>query len=189
MPATDYLMPDGLEWDELAELLAPLGASPGLAGLSLGCLNPEKDPGGDLHRADLRAAGRRAAPRAESDLEARVLEVEVALDAAHDLVVDLAHVAQADDLGALGLEHLAPQALVGLGPPSIAPSSSSSKRAEKRRMRKSYMPRMRSAVSSRTQSCSRSSSMPVERGARGQDARLGLALLEVAVVLDAEHAG
>ena len=34
----------------------------------------------------------------------------------------------------------------------MAPSSSSSKRAEKRRMRKSYMPRMRSAVSSRTQS-------------------------------------
>jgi arginase len=46
MPATDYLMPDGLQWDELAALLGPLGASPGLAGLSLGCLNPEKDPGG-----------------------------------------------------------------------------------------------------------------------------------------------
>jgi arginase len=46
MPATDYLMPDGLRWDELAALLRPLGASPGLAGLSLGCLNPEKDPGG-----------------------------------------------------------------------------------------------------------------------------------------------
>ncbi len=46
MPATDYLMPDGLEWDELAQLLAPLGASPALAGLSLGCLNPEKDPDG-----------------------------------------------------------------------------------------------------------------------------------------------
>jgi arginase len=46
MPATDYLMPDGLLWDELAALLRPLGASPGLAGLSLGCLNPEKDPGG-----------------------------------------------------------------------------------------------------------------------------------------------
>jgi arginase len=46
MPATDYLMPDGLQWDELATLLRPLGTSPGLAGLSLGCLNPEKDPGG-----------------------------------------------------------------------------------------------------------------------------------------------
>jgi arginase len=46
MPATDYLMPDGLQWDELAALLRPLGAAPGLAGLSLGCLNPEKDPEG-----------------------------------------------------------------------------------------------------------------------------------------------
>ena len=46
MPATDYLMPDGLQWDELAALMRPLGSSPGLAGLSLGCLNPEKDPGG-----------------------------------------------------------------------------------------------------------------------------------------------
>jgi arginase len=46
MPATDYLMPGGLDWDELAALLGPLGASPGLAGFSLGCLNPEKDPAG-----------------------------------------------------------------------------------------------------------------------------------------------
>jgi arginase len=46
MPATDYLMPGGLDWDELAALLGPLGRSPALAGLSLGCLNPEKDPGG-----------------------------------------------------------------------------------------------------------------------------------------------
>jgi arginase len=46
MPATDYLMPGGLQWDELAELLEPLGRSPALAGLSLGCLNPEKDPDG-----------------------------------------------------------------------------------------------------------------------------------------------
>ena len=37
MPATDYLMPGGLDWDELAELLAPLCAAPGLAGISLGC--------------------------------------------------------------------------------------------------------------------------------------------------------
>jgi arginase len=48
MPATDYLMPDGLEWEELAELLVPLCASPAVAGLSIGCLNPEKDPGGRL---------------------------------------------------------------------------------------------------------------------------------------------
>jgi arginase len=48
MPATDYLMPDGLEWEELAELLAPLCSSSAVAGLSIGCLNPEKDPGGRL---------------------------------------------------------------------------------------------------------------------------------------------
>ena len=46
MPATDYLMPGGLGWEELGELLAPLAASPGLAGVSLGCVNPEKDPDG-----------------------------------------------------------------------------------------------------------------------------------------------
>jgi arginase len=48
MPATDYLMPGGLEWEELAELLGPLCASPAVAGMSIGCLNPEKDPGGRL---------------------------------------------------------------------------------------------------------------------------------------------
>jgi arginase len=46
MPATDYLMPGGLGWDELAELMEPLCAAPALAGLSLGCVNPEKDPDG-----------------------------------------------------------------------------------------------------------------------------------------------
>ena len=48
MPATDYLMPGGLQWDELAELLPPLCSSPALAGMSIGCLNPEKDPDGRL---------------------------------------------------------------------------------------------------------------------------------------------
>ena len=46
MPATDYLMPNGLGWDELETLLAPLAAAPALAGVSLGCVNPEKDPDG-----------------------------------------------------------------------------------------------------------------------------------------------
>ena len=45
-PATDYLDPGGLSWDELGELLAPLGSSPRLCGVSLGCFNPEKDPSG-----------------------------------------------------------------------------------------------------------------------------------------------
>jgi arginase len=43
-PATDYLDPGGLAWDELAELLAPFGRATGLLGVSLGCYNPEKDP-------------------------------------------------------------------------------------------------------------------------------------------------
>ena len=51
MPATDYLMRGGLDWDELHALLGPLGASPALAGASLGCLNPEKDPDGSFTEA------------------------------------------------------------------------------------------------------------------------------------------
>jgi arginase len=38
-------MPDGLDMDELVALMRPLAASPTLIGLSLGCYNPEKDPG------------------------------------------------------------------------------------------------------------------------------------------------
>jgi arginase len=44
-PATDYLQPGGLGWDELAALLAPLAASESLIGASLACYNPDKDPG------------------------------------------------------------------------------------------------------------------------------------------------
>jgi len=43
-PATDYLMPDGLTWNELADLIGPLASDPSLAGASVGCYNPEKDP-------------------------------------------------------------------------------------------------------------------------------------------------
>jgi arginase len=43
-PATDYLQPGGLDWDELAAVLAPLAASEELIGASLACYNPEKDP-------------------------------------------------------------------------------------------------------------------------------------------------
>ncbi len=44
-PATDYLMPGGLDWAEATAILTPLLASPALVGASLGCYNPEKDPG------------------------------------------------------------------------------------------------------------------------------------------------
>jgi arginase len=45
-PATDYLMPGGLALAELSELIRPLLAAPALAGVSLACYNPQKDPGG-----------------------------------------------------------------------------------------------------------------------------------------------
>lgn len=44
-PSTDYLMPGGLTWEELVSLMAPLASSPALAGVSVGCYNPDKDPG------------------------------------------------------------------------------------------------------------------------------------------------
>jgi arginase len=50
-PATDYLQPGGLDWDDLAALLAPLAASEALVGASLACYNPDKDPGFDCGRA------------------------------------------------------------------------------------------------------------------------------------------
>jgi arginase len=42
-PATDYLMPNGMTWDELLPVLKPLLSSPSIVGASLGCYNPEKD--------------------------------------------------------------------------------------------------------------------------------------------------
>jgi arginase len=45
-PATDYLMPGGISLPQLAGLLRPLGHDPLLAGASVGCYNPQKDPGG-----------------------------------------------------------------------------------------------------------------------------------------------
>jgi arginase len=43
-PATDYLMPGGIDLPQLAELLLPLGQDPHLIGASVGCYNPQKDP-------------------------------------------------------------------------------------------------------------------------------------------------
>jgi arginase len=43
--ANDAPVPDGLDWPELTELLTAICASPALAGISLGCYNPEKDRG------------------------------------------------------------------------------------------------------------------------------------------------
>jgi arginase len=43
-PATDYVISGGMDWDELRATIHPFLASPALAGVSLGCYNPEKDP-------------------------------------------------------------------------------------------------------------------------------------------------
>lgn len=56
-PATDYLMPGGLGWAELAAVLPPLLSSPGLIGASVACYNPEKDPGEKCGRALVAALG------------------------------------------------------------------------------------------------------------------------------------
>ena len=50
-PATDYLMPGGLDWQELVAILQPLASSPALIGASVACYNPEKDPEGACGRA------------------------------------------------------------------------------------------------------------------------------------------
>lgn len=50
-PATDYLMPGGLLLPELHELMRPLTGSAALAGVSIGCYNPQKDPDGSNGRA------------------------------------------------------------------------------------------------------------------------------------------
>jgi arginase len=49
-PATDYLTPGGMSWDELDAVMTPLARSARLLGVSLGCFNPEKDPGGSAGR-------------------------------------------------------------------------------------------------------------------------------------------
>jgi arginase len=50
-PATDYLMPGGLGWREITDLLGPLLTSPTLVGVSVGCYNPQKDLEGRDARA------------------------------------------------------------------------------------------------------------------------------------------
>ena len=45
-PATDYLMPNGLDLEQLSEVLRPIVQHPAMIGFSLGCYNPSKDPDG-----------------------------------------------------------------------------------------------------------------------------------------------
>jgi arginase len=57
-PATDYLVPGGLDWDALVDLVMPLVRSPDLVGWSLACYNPEKDVDGRDGRAIVTAIER-----------------------------------------------------------------------------------------------------------------------------------
>jgi arginase len=50
-PATDYLMPGGIDMAQLADLLRPLGQDASLVGVSIGCYNPQKDPDGQCGAA------------------------------------------------------------------------------------------------------------------------------------------
>jgi arginase len=45
-PATDALIGEGLDWDEVDALAGPLARSPRLLGVVTTCYNPEKDPDG-----------------------------------------------------------------------------------------------------------------------------------------------
>lgn len=45
MPAVDDLIPGGLSWDELTQLLRPLVQSDALLGMDVAIYNPSKDPG------------------------------------------------------------------------------------------------------------------------------------------------
>ena len=60
-PATDALVGDGLDWDAVAALAAPLARSSRLLGVVVTCYNPEKDPDG--------ACGRRLARFLEGVME------------------------------------------------------------------------------------------------------------------------
>ncbi|HXV42566.1 MAG TPA: arginase family protein [Anaerolineae bacterium] len=46
LPAVDYRMPNGLHWQEVAELIHPLAHSPALVGADITIYNPNLDPGG-----------------------------------------------------------------------------------------------------------------------------------------------
>jgi arginase len=57
-PATDYLLPGGLDWESLVELLRPIALDDRLIGWSIACYNPEKDPDGSSGQAIVAAIER-----------------------------------------------------------------------------------------------------------------------------------
>jgi arginase len=63
LPAVSYPQPEGLSWDELVELIAPLLASPDLAGVSLADLDAGHERAGE-HAAVIVDALERVWPKA-----------------------------------------------------------------------------------------------------------------------------
>ncbi|MGH7411407.1 MAG: arginase family protein [Candidatus Methylomirabilis sp.] len=57
LPAVDYRMPGGLDWDELDDLIRPLVTLPALIGMDVTILNPELDPSGEYARRTARLLG------------------------------------------------------------------------------------------------------------------------------------
>lgn len=47
LPAVTYPQPDGLDWDQLAAVVGPLGRSPRLLGVSIADFRPDLDPTGE----------------------------------------------------------------------------------------------------------------------------------------------
>ena len=125
----------------------------------LDCAAVAREAGAPGGLAAARAPFRFPAPEAASDVEPGVLEIEVALDAVHDGVVDAALPPQLDDRAPLGVEQLAPQPLVVLRALLDLRRRPRRRSAPRSGWRGSgRAPRMRSAVSSRTQSSPASSS-------------------------------
>jgi arginase len=58
LPAVTYPQPGGLDWDQLASALEPLGRSPRLLGVSIADFRPDLDPTGDLATRVLEVLGR-----------------------------------------------------------------------------------------------------------------------------------
>lgn len=65
-PATEYLMPDGLDWDELGAVLGTLLTSPSLIGASLACYDPGADVDNECGVRLVEAIGRAARQRTGS---------------------------------------------------------------------------------------------------------------------------
>jgi arginase len=58
MPAVSYPQGEGLDWEQLEELLAPLAGAPGLVGCSISDLRADLDPDGRLARRAVALLGR-----------------------------------------------------------------------------------------------------------------------------------